>query len=139
MKKFLIDQALFLILGIAIMISIPYFCGPIFTFLFEILVILFWGFLCRRLILIPIDFVAGRVTRAVYFATQCGIDEYEFHKGRFFCEWKFYYGSNQTLYLLVPICATKEDLAKMSLPKQDEKIWITYFRFSKILLNWTPS
>ena len=51
MKKFLIDQVLFLIVGIGIMICIPLLCGPIFTAVFEVVVAISWGYLCRHILL----------------------------------------------------------------------------------------
>ena len=55
MRKYLIDQVLFLIAGIGIMICIPFLCGPIFTFVFEVAVAISWGYLCRRVLLFPLE------------------------------------------------------------------------------------
>ncbi len=134
MRKYLIDQVLFLIAGIGIMICIPFLCGPIFTFVFEIAVAISWGYLCRRVLLFPLDLLFGKVTSNVYFATQLGLVDYEFRKGRHCPEWKFTSG-NKTLVLLVPMAATLEEILKLEQPKKDEKLRITYFRFSKILLD----
>ncbi|MGN0492058.1 MAG: hypothetical protein ACI4F7_00265 [Acutalibacteraceae bacterium] len=137
MKKYLIDQAMFLIAGIGAMICIPFLCGPIFTFVFEVLVAISWGYLCRRVLLLPLDLLFGKVTDNAYFATQLGLADYEFHKGKHCPEWKFTCG-NKTLILLVPMAATKEAIMELKQPKKDEKLKITYFRFSKILLSYEP-
>ena len=137
MKKYLIDQVMFLIAGIGIMICIPFLCGPIFTFVFEVVVAISWGYLCHRVLLFPFDLLFGKVTDNVYFATQLGLVDYEFLNGKHCPEWKFYSG-NKTLVLLVPRAATLEEILKLERPKKDEKLRITYFRFSKILLSYEP-
>lgn len=139
MKRFLIDQALFLVIGIAIMILIPILCGPIFTLVFEIVVILCWGYLCRRILLIPFDLILGKASQTVYFSTQCGVEDLDFFKDTNYYVWKFYFENDQTLILLVPIAVTKEEAYKIVLPQKDVKLRITYFRLSKILLQWTQS
>lgn len=53
MRKYLVDQLLFLIAWIGIMICIPLLCGPIFTFILETMVAISWGYLCRRILLLP--------------------------------------------------------------------------------------
>lgn len=137
MRTYLIDQVLFLIAGIGIMICIPFLCGPIFTFVLEVMVAISWGYLCRRVLLFPFDLLYGKVTDNVYFATQLGLVDYEFHKGKYCPEWKFSSG-NKTLVLLVPMATTLEEKPELERPKKDEKLRITYFRFSKILLSYEP-
>lgn len=136
MKKILIDQALFLAIGIAIMILIPTFCGPVFTLIFEIAVILSWGYLCRRILLLPFDLVLGKVSQTVYFASQCSVEDLEFFKNMNYYVWKFYYGKDQTLKLLVPNAIKKGEEYRVALPQKDVKLKITYLRLSKILLQW---
>lgn len=139
MKKFIIDQSLFLVMGIAIMILIPAFCGPIFTLIFESVVVLCWGYLCRRILLLPFDLILGKVTQTAYFATQCGIEDLEFFKDMYCCEWKFNLGNGQMLRLLVPIAITKKEAYKMVQPQNDIKLRITYLSRSKILLEWNQA
>lgn len=135
MKKYIIDQSMFLMVGITIMIFIPSFCGPFFTLFFEIVVILSWGYLCRR-VLLPFDLFLGGVTKTVCFSTQCGIEDLEFFKNICYCEWKFCLEKGQTLRLLVPIAITKKEVYKIVRPQNGEKLRITYFPLSKILLEW---
>lgn len=139
MKKLLIDQTLFLAIGIAIMIIIPSFCGPFFTFFFEIVVMLCWGYLCRRILLLPIDLILGKVTQTVYFASQCNVEDLDLIKGVNYYVWKFSFGKNQMLRLLVPIAITKGKACRIDLPPKEVKLRITYFRLSKILLQWNLS
>lgn len=97
MRKFITDQILFFAIGLAIMIGIPFFCGPIFTLLLEMIAIVSWGYLCRQLLLLPLDLICGKVTRSVCFSSQCGVGDYEFYFHQHYCEWKFYYGNEQTI------------------------------------------
>ena len=60
MRRYLIDQVLFLIASIGIMIGIPYVCGPVFTFVFEVMVAVSCGYLCRRVLLVPFDLLFGK-------------------------------------------------------------------------------
>ena len=139
MKKYVIDQFLFLVVGIAIIALIPLFCGPIFTFIFEVVVILSWTYLCRRILLLPIDLILGKVTRTVYFAAQCSIEDLEFFKNLHCCEWKFNLENGQTLILLVPTAITLQEVDNLVFPQKNVKHKITYFRLSKILLEWTKT
>lgn len=135
MKKFLIDQLLFLFCGITIAIAIPHLCNPVFSVIFEFVVMFSWGVLCRRILLIPFDLLAGAVTKTAYFSTQHNIEKYEFFKDGFGSICKFYLNSHQTITLLVPNSIEGTSYYN-SLPEKDRKIEITYYRFSKLLLNW---
>ena len=67
MKKYIIDKLLFLLAGIGIMVAIPYFCGPVFTIIFETITVLSWTGLCWRIIVLPLDFLRGKEIKTVYF------------------------------------------------------------------------
>jgi len=136
MKKYVVDQALLLAIGIAIMLLIPVFCGPIFTLIFEIAVIFCWGYFCHRILLLPFDVFLGKVSQTVYFSSQCGVEDLEFHKGIHYFVWKFYFEKSQTIKLLVPIDIIEEKVHKIDMPPKDVKLIITYLRFSKISLEW---
>lgn len=137
MRKYLLDQVLFLIAGIGIMICIPYLCGPVFTYVFEVMVVVSWGYLCRRVLLFPFDLLFGKVTDTGFFIAQLCLVDYEFRKRRHCPEWKFTSG-DKTLVLLVPMAATVEEILKLEQPVKDKKLRITYYRFSKILLSYDP-
>ena len=136
MKKYILDQSIFLVLGIAIMAFIPIICGPFFSLVFEVVAILCWGYLCRRILLLPVDLVLGKGTQTAYFATQSAIEDLEFFKNTYFCEWKFIIEKGQTLRLLVPIAISPKEAYKLVPPQKDVIHRITYFRLSKILLDW---
>ena len=136
MKKFIIDQSIFLVVGIVIMVFIPVICGPFFSLFFEAIGILCWGYLCRRILLLPVDLILGKVTQTAYFAAQSGIEDLEFFKNTYYCEWKFNLKNSQTLRLLVPIAITPKETYKPVPPPKDVLHKITYLRLSKILLQW---
>ena len=136
MKKLLIDQALFLVISIVILMCIPLFCGPIISLLFEFSGMLCSGYLCRRILLLPIDLIWGYVSREVYYSSQCGIEDLEFFRNTNYPVWKFCLGNNQTLTLLVPASFRLDEINTITFPPKKKKIRITYFRFSKILLKW---
>lgn len=135
MKRFLVDQMLFLLCGIGIIILIPRYCGPAFSIFLIALAVLSWGFLCRRLLLMPLDFIVGKKTQTVFYATQRTAYTFEFFNGMHCKEWKFYFGNNQTIYLLYPDSLTNRNNICLPIPKNDEKVIITYYKHSKILLE----
>lgn len=135
MKKYIIDQIIFLLAGIGIMIGIPFFCGPIFTMIFETITALSWIGLCWRIIVLPLDLLHGKGVKTVYFSRQQHLEEYELFKRNCF-EWVFHYGGNQKITLLVPASVKKEELTSIECPKKDAPIKITYYHFSKILIDW---
>ena len=138
MKQYLLDQAFLVFSAILFMIIIPSFCGPIFTFIFELNILLSFGFLCRRILILPFDLLYGKMTQVVYFSAQTGREELEFFNTPHCCIWKFYYGSNDTLSLLVPVAVTKNEQHYIHCPVKDQRIKITYYRFSRLLCTWEP-
>lgn len=140
MKKFLIDQTLILASGVGLMICMPFVFNPIFTAIFDIAVVASCGYLGQHALLLPIDLLKGKVTEDVYFSTQIGLIDYEFYKRKCYPIWKFRKG-NQTFTLLVPAATTTlprnpQEYPQIERPKGDEKLRITYYRFSKILLSY---
>ena len=136
MKKFLIDQVLFLVVGIAIVICIPACFVPSLGLIMEIMMIAALAILCRRLLLLPLDLIIGKTSKSVYFATQCRVESLEFFKRPKPCVWKFRFGSNGILLLLNPNTNIKDGTTTADLPPKDVKLIVTYFRFSKILVDW---
>ena len=135
MKKYIIDRLIFLLAGIGIMIGIPFFCGSIFTIFFETMTVLAWIGLCWRMIILPLDLLCGKEEKTVYFSRQQQIEKYEFFK-KYCFEWAFHYDGNKKITLLVPISVKKEEIASIQCPKKDVPVKITYYRFSKILIDW---
>ena len=139
MKKYIIDRLVLLALGICFMIYTPYSAGPIFTIIGEITLILSFGILCHRVLLLPLDLIVGKKQAVVYFGYQYCVEDGEMITRKHFVEWKFYYGSNQKICLLAPYAIPKDTLMHPTTPARDQKVKITYYRYSKILCHWEPA
>ena len=139
MKKFLVDQGLLLIVAIAMSIVIPSLFPLHITIILEIVLVISWSYLCRRILLIPFDLIVDKATKTVYFSEQYGKENFEFFKKSTCSQWKFYFGNKQTLRLLVPNPIETTTDNNRVVPLHDEKITIIYYRFSKILLKWEPA
>ena len=137
MKQYIIDQLFFLVIGIWVMIIIPKMCGYIWflTILFELMVLLSWGYLCRHVLVFPLDLIFEKKKEEVFFSKISSIDNYEFFMGKFYCEWKFY-SSKGSLKLLVPVALAEKEIYNMCKPDVDQKVRVCYYRFSKILHSW---
>ena len=136
MRKYLIDQILFLAIGISIMFSIPRLFGPTTTIILEVLVITSWGYHCRRMLLLPIDCLLGALTTTAYFATQCSCCNLEFMNNTKYPEWRFLLGNKKKVRLFIPFPISKSDAHKVNVPPHNTKLRITYYPLSKILLRW---
>lgn len=135
-KKLIIDQVLILAAFIAFMTAFRILWGPVNAVVLGIVSILPCVYLCRRILLLPLDLISGEVSQTAYFAVQQGSESLKFFKGTAYWEWKFYFGDHQILLLLVPVAAEGKEEFKIVQPPKDAKLKITYFRFSKILLEW---
>lgn len=139
MKKYIIDRLVLLALGICFMIYTPYSAGPIFTIIGEITLILSFGILCHRVLLLPLDLIVGKKQAVVYFSYQYCVEDGEMITRKHFVEWKFYYGSNQKICLLAPYAIPEGGILHLTTPARDQKVKITYYRYSKILCHWEPA
>lgn len=136
MKEYVIDQVLFLAIGIWIMIFIPTMCGHILILMiiFELMAGLSFGYLCRRILVLPLDILLKKRTEIVYFS-RMNTDLYEFFKGKYYCEWVFY-SSKGTISVLVPVALCQVEILNMEKPVVNQKVRICFYRFSKILYSW---
>lgn len=137
MKKYVIDQLIFLAAGIGIMIYFGsyFYYSPVFILIVELIAALSWAWLCWRILVLPLDLLKGKEEKIVYFSSQSQIEEYESFR-RYCFEWKFHYGSNQKISLLVPASVKKEELDSIERPQKNVPIKVTYYRYSKILIHW---
>lgn len=71
----------------------------------------------------------------VFWGAKVGIEDFEFSKLHC-CLWKFYYDNNKTLVLLIPVAVSLEEANAVKCPNRDQKVRVTYYRFSKILCCW---
>ena len=138
MKEYLKDQAIELVILICMFLACPLAYTPEVTLVARILIVYSILGLDYRLILFPLDLICGKKSEIVYYESGVSSICLEFSKGKFCPQWKFTYGQNR-LILLVPIVMTDETIQQLERPVQREKITITYYRFSKILLSYQSS
>lgn len=138
MKKYIIDQMLQLIFFMVVAIFFSYATSDIIWIMLatEILIVCSCSYLLRRILVFPLDLLNGCVENEVCFSQICNIDEYEFFRKKCFCEWHFYFGSEDTLTVLVPVCLTHEEILQMDSPVTNQKVRIRYYKRSKILCSW---
>ena len=139
MRKFVIDKVLYLLFGIAIGIGIYVFERYIvLTVIFETILITCLASQCSPLFALLIDVFKGSVTREVYLSGKIISWGYDFFSRGSYTEWKFYYGSNDILRLRVPDIKNSELLEEMKNQRRDQKLKVTYYNLSKILISFEP-
>ena len=139
MKKYFIDQALILSIGICCFGYLCYLGSHPFVTILKILIAFIWLFLCRRLLLIPLDLLFGAKKKIVYFSTAIISYKCEFCKKSYCYEWKFHYDKKGKLKLLIPKVLKEQDVLDLEPPPKNTPIEITYFKFSKILYKYKIS
>lgn len=139
MRKFVIDKVLYLLYGIAIGIGIYVFERyMVLTIIFETILITCLASQCSPLFALLIDVFKGSVTREVYLSGKIISWGYDFFSRGSYTEWKFYYGSNNILRLRVPDIKNSELLEEMKNQRRDQKLKVTYYNLSKILISFDP-
>ena len=137
MKKYILDQIGVLAIAVGLACIFPRMCRYHFwpTFVLEVMLLPSSGYLCRRILVLPLDIVIGKRMKVVYFSRVCNVENYEFFPKRYHCEWRFY-SSEGTLKVLVPVALSKEEIQSMHRPKADQKVKVCYYPYSKILCSW---
>ncbi len=139
MRKFVIDKVLYLLYGIAAGIGIYVFERYIvLTVIFETILITCLASQCSPLFALLIDVFKGSVTREVYLSGKIISWGYDFFSRGSYTEWKFYYGSNDILRLCVPDIKNSGLLEEMKNQRRDQKLKVTYYNLSKILISFEP-
>lgn len=139
MRKFVIDKVLYLLYGIAIGIGIYVFERyMVLTIIFETILITCLASQCSPLFALLIDVFKGSVTKEVYLSGKIISWGYDFFSRGSYTEWKFYYGSNNILRLRVPDIKNSELLEEMKNQRRDQKLKVTYYNLSKILISFEP-
>ena len=139
MRKFVIDKVLYLLFGIAIGIGIYVFERyMVLTVIFETILITCLASQCSPLFALLIDVFKGSVTREVYLSGKIISWGYDFFSRGSYTEWKFYYGSNDILRLRVPDIKNSGLLEEMKNQRRDQKLKVTYYNLSKILISFEP-
>ena len=139
MRKFVIDKVLYLLYGIAAGIGIYVFERYIvLTCILETLIIVCLAHQCQPLFALLIDVFKGSVTKEVYLSGKIISRGYDFFSRGSYTEWKFYYGSNNILRLRVPDIKNSELLEEVKNLRRDQKLKVTYYNLSKILISFEP-
>ena len=139
MRKFVIDKVLYLLFGIAIGIGLYVFERYIvLTVIFETILITCLASQCSPLFALLIDVFKGSVTREVYLSGKIISWGYDFFSRGSYTEWKFYYGSSDILRLRVPDIKNSGLLEEMKNQRRDQKLKVTYYNLSKILISFEP-
>ena len=139
MRKFVIDKVLYLLYGIAIGIGLYVFERYIvLTVIFETILIPCLASQCSPLFALLIDVFKGSVTREGYLSGKIISWGYDFFSRGSYTEWKFYYGSNDILRLRVPDIKNSGLLEEMKNQRRDQKLKVTYYNLSKILISFEP-
>ena len=135
MWKYLVAQGSVILIVIGVIIVLPFtYYGPILSKVIIVVLIITYGGLCYRILLLPIDFILGPVCRTMY----CSGLRYmaEMHTCRAHCPvWKFYYGSNIVVSLLDPKLIRNKDLHKMQYLPKDVPLTVTFYRLSGIIIQ----
>ena len=135
MKKFIVDQCLFLFIGLGLMGYLLFVLrrNIWFAVLLDCIIVLPLLYVCRRLILLPIDMLLRPKTEELRFSAKANVHELQFSR-EFHCfEWEFRDDKSRALRLLIPE-ATKQD--SITQPKKDRLLRVSYYRLSRLLLGW---
>ena len=139
MRKFVIDKVLYLLYGIAAGIGIYVFERYIvLTCILETLIIVCLAHQCQPLFAFLIDVFKGSVTKEVYLSGRIIYRGYDFFSRGHYSEWKFYYGGSGILRLCVPDIKNSGLLEEMKNQRRDQKLKVTYYNLSKILISFEP-
>jgi len=137
-KQYVIDQVIQLVIFIVLVVGFYIATSERFWIMLsiELLIICSFSYLLRRIFMLPIDLFQGVTERDIYFSAICNIEEYEFFRKKYYCEWHFYFSSKDTVTLLIPVCQTHEEILHMDSPGTNQKVRVCYYKHSKILCSW---
>lgn len=138
MKRYVLDQLFVACVGIVAVIVIPQLFELQVAIFLEVVVLLIYGYLCRRLILLPYDILHGKKNMTVYYGSQVCVENYEFFSKTHCVIWKFYFGCNEKIQLLVPDAVSKDGHIIKHPPDKNQRVKITYYKQSRIMCKWEP-
>ena len=145
MKYFLMDKALEFLLVLALDIwylihitnhlqDLPLY-GFIILLIFGLLLLVGIGYLCRKLLLFPVDLLFGKMTQIAFFYHGCLQDDYEFF--RKVCCFNYVFGNGkENISLIFPTTCPVSEKDNIDDPPKNKRLIISYYRFSKILISW---
>lgn len=136
MKRFLTDQCIFFFAGLLIIVYLAFLLRKhvAFAVFSSLLFLIPMIFVCRRLIVLPLDKIAGAKAANAEFAGESAGHELQFFRNNICYEWSFTDENGQELKLLIPEATVKSSFTPQ--PKKARKTRIQYYRYSKLLLSW---
>lgn len=137
MTRYLIDQIAFLMVGVAFLLYIlfHYHLG-VMTLLVCVAVLFAWGFFCWRTLLLPLDLLLKPLTETLMFCSTATIWEGILLRKSYSPEWKFISKSGSKLFLLFPVSLSLNEIKDMQTPRNNQAVEVTYYRLSKIIIDW---
>lgn len=92
-------------------------------------------FLCRHVLILPVDLINGRSVGTFVFTGIKGVNDYEFSKDKSYN--LGFYDGKKTLFLTYNEPKDSEtDQFEFFVNSPNTKMEIEYYRYSKILLRW---
>ena len=136
MKRFLTDQCIFFFGGLLIIVYLSFLLRRhvVFAVFSSLLFLIPMVYVCRRLIVLPLDKIAGEKTVTAEFSGETPGLELQFFRRNFCYEWSFKTEDGQSLKLLIPEATVKASFSPQ--PKLARKTKITYYRHSGLLTSW---
>lgn len=139
MKEFVADKLCFLAAGMLMALLIPWCFGPYTTIVLELILVISLVGLCRQILLLPIDLILkkrGKKTKKVRFDGSVAILKYDIIGKEFYCRCRFQ-TDDGPLFLLIPDAGSSvEEVINENLPPKDVLLTVTYYCFSKLLIEW---
>lgn len=137
MKKYVLDKVLVPVFGLGIL-----FAGYALDVwsrktMILVLVYLSAGFciLYWRVLILPLDLIFGKRRAQGFFLEMAKSERAEWNPKKSICTWRFVI-DNKPCNLVVPRISSAEELEAMKTPPDNQLIWITYYRFSHLLLGF---
>ena len=141
MREYIVDKLLVLIVIIGLMIVLPFASRSVTIIIMEIGLAVGYGYMCWRALVLPLDLLHGsqaQEMKTVYFVGVVWIEKYHILRQKCCIEWEFRYPNNKTIRVLVPVSVPEEEIDTIESPITNAPVKITYYQFSKILINWEP-
>lgn len=135
MKRFIKDQCLFFVVGLLILGYLVFVFRKRLWFglLLDAIILLPILYVCRRLIVLPLDMLMKPKTQELRFAAKTGSHELQYFREYYCYEWEFRAENGRTLRLMIPEATKQKSIIQ---PNKDRLVRIRYYRLSKLLLSW---
>ena len=99
-------------------------------------------FLAKEIILLPIDILLGergKEEKVLYFWRDLRYINLDFFPKKMTSIWCFIYsekGKNYKVELIMPIALEEKDIERIDRPQIQDKVRVTYYKWSKIICSW---